>query len=96
MLFDKPLKSGEVVSVKLITGEELIARFEKDDAGDILTVSKAVVLAPGEKGIGMVPWIMSAEPNEVQLNKRTVITYSLTQKEIATKYLEMTSSIQLV
>jgi hypothetical protein len=41
MLFDKPLKSGEVVSVKLITGEELIARFEKDDAGDILTVSKA-------------------------------------------------------
>jgi hypothetical protein len=44
----------------------------------------------------MVPWIMSAEPNEVQLNKKTVITYSLTQKEIASKYLEMTSSIQLV
>tara|TARA_B110000977_G_C11002931_1_gene464572 strand:- start:389 stop:676 length:288 start_codon:yes stop_codon:yes gene_type:complete len=95
MLFDKPVKSGEVITVKLTSGEELIARFEKD-ADKTLTISKVVVLAPGAKGIGMVPWLMSSEPKEVNLNKDCIFTYAVTQKEIADKYTEMTSSIQLV
>jgi len=95
MLFDKPLKSGEVVTTKLVSGEELIARFEKSE-GDTLTLSKVVVLAPGQQGIGMVPWLMSAEPKQVDINMSTVLTYAVTQKEIADKYTEMTSSIQLI
>jgi len=95
MLFDKPVKSGETVTVKLSTGEELIARFEEHlDNGD-LVIGKAVVLAPGAQGIGMVPWIMSAEPNSITINKENILTYATTQKEIADKYIEMTSSIKL-
>ena len=95
MLFDKPLKSGEVVTTKLVSGEELIARFE-DKKADVLSLSKVVVLAPGQQGIGMVPWLMSAEPKQVDINISTVLTYAVTQKEIADKYTEMTSSIQLI
>ena len=95
MLFDKPLKSGEVVTTKLVSGEELIARFE-DKTADVLSLSKVVVLAPGQQGIGMVPWLMSAEPKQVDINMSTVLTYAVTQKEIADKYTEMTSSIQLI
>ena len=95
MLFDKPLKSGEVITTKLVSGEELISRFEKQE-GDTLTLSKVVVLVPGQQGIGMVPWLMSAEPKHVDINMTTVLTYAVTQKEIADKYTEMTSSIQLI
>ena len=95
MLFDKPLKSGEVITTKLVSGEELISRFEKQE-GDTLTLSKVVVLAPGQQGIGMVPWLMRAEPKHVDINMTTVLTYAVTQKEIADKYTEMTSSIQLI
>ncbi len=95
MLFDKPLKSGETVTIKLTTGEEVIARFEEENNGDV-TTSKPVVLAPGAQGIGMVPWIMSAEPDKVKINKENILTYATTQKEIADKYIEMTSSIKLV
>ena len=95
MLFDKPLKSGETVTIKLTTGEELIARFEEENNGDVIT-SKPVVLAPGAQGIGMVPWIMSAEPDKVKINKVNILTYVTTQKEISDKYIEMTSSIKLV
>jgi hypothetical protein len=95
MLFDKPLKSGEVVTTKLVSGEELIARFEKNES-DTLTLSKVVVLAPWQQVIGMVPWLMSAEPKHVDINMSTVLTYAVTQKEIADKYTEMTSSIQLI
>ena len=48
MLFDKPLKSGEVVTTKLVSGEELIARFE-DKTADVLSLSKVVVQHPGNK-----------------------------------------------
>lgn len=95
MLFDKPVKSGEVITVKLTTGEELIARFE-EDSDQTLTISKPVVLAPGAQGIGMVTWIMSADPAKVQLNKDTIILFATTQKEVADKYTEMTSSIKLI
>ena len=44
----------------------------------------------------MVPWLMSAEPKHVDINMTTVLTYAVTQKEIADKYTEMTSSIQLI
>ena len=95
MLFDKPLKSGETLTIKLPTGEALIARFEEENNGDVIT-SKPVVLAPGAQGIGMVPWIMSAEPDKVKINKENILTYATTQKEISDKYIEMTSSIKLV
>ena len=96
MLFDKPLKSGETVTIKLTTGEELIARFDEEQDGNIVA-NKPVVLAPGAgRRIGMVPWIMSAEPDKVRINKENILTYTTTQKEIADKYIEMTSSITLV
>ena len=95
LALDPPATGGEVVTVKLTTGEELIARFEEDAGGDLIT-SKPVVLAPGAQGIGMVPWIMSAEPDKVKINSSNILTYATTQKEIADKYIEMTSSIKLV
>lgn len=95
MLFDKPVKNGEVVTVKLSNGEELIARFEEETDTD-LVLSKVVVLAPGAQGIGMVPWLMSSEPSKIKLNKSIILTHATTQKEIADKYIEMTSSIKLV
>ena len=96
MLFDKPLKSGETVTIKLTTGEEIIARYEDTTTNGDLVTSKPVVLAPGAQGIGMVPWIMSAEPDKVNINKENILTYATTQKEISDKYIEMTSSIKLV
>lgn len=95
MLIDKPIKSGDTVTVKLNNGEELIARFEEEN-GNELSLSKVVVLAPGAQGIGMVPWLMSTEPTKVKLNKSNILTYASTQKDIADKYIEMTSSIKLV
>ena len=93
MLLDKPLKRGDTVTVKLVNGEELIARFE--DEGSSLTLSKVVVLAPGAQGIGMVPWLMSSDPNKIEINKNNVLAYAPTQEDIANKYTEMTSSIKL-
>jgi hypothetical protein len=96
MLITKPLKKNDVVSVKLITGEEIIGRFEGDD-DDGFHVSKAsVVAANPEGGLGLVPWMMSSAPEKITINKSTVVTYAPTVEQIADKFTEATSSIQVV
>ena len=96
MLIDKPFKANDTISVKLSNGEEIIAYYVSDDANE-LVVKKASILAANEKGgLGLVPWMMSAMPSKISLNKNCVVAMSHTDDSIASKYVEATSSIQIV
>ena len=46
MLINKPIKDGTIITVKLNSGEELVARFESDD-GDTLDITKVRTVAHG-------------------------------------------------
>jgi hypothetical protein len=95
MLIQKPLEKNDIVSVKLITGEEIIAKFESDDDNH-LQVSRASIVAPNpEGGLGLVPWMMSSAPDLIKINKTTVVTYSPTVEGIATKFVEATTNIAI-
>ena len=95
MLIEKPIKEGSIISLKLTSGEELIARFESGDETHII-VSKPSVLAQGPQGLGMVPWIMSAQSDKITLNKNSIVAQTSTDEEIAKSYIQATSSIQIV
>jgi hypothetical protein len=96
MLMEKPIAKNDVVTVKIITGEEIIARFEGDDDSSI-QVSKASIVAPNpEGGLGLVPWMMSSIPNKISINKDTVVAMAPTVEQIADKFTEATSDIQIV
>jgi hypothetical protein len=95
MLLEKPIAKNDIISIKLSTGEELIAKFVEDtDSG--LVVERATTMAANPQGgLGLVPWMMSAMPEKISLNKSTVLAYTPTVKEIADKFLEATTNIQL-
>ena len=46
MLIEAQYKVGDVVSIKLSSGEEMIARFE-DENEDVVTVAKPYILISG-------------------------------------------------
>lgn len=94
MLIQKPLDKGDIVSIKLLTGEEILGRFETITDTEI-HVKKPCTLAMGQQGMGIVPWMMTTQPEITKLNKATVIAYAPTDKEIARAYTEATSSIKL-
>lgn len=94
MLIQKPLDQGDIVSIKLLTGEEILGRFESITDTEI-HVKKPCTLAMGQQGMGIVPWMMTTQPEVTKLNKATVIAYAPTDKEIALAYTEATSSIKL-
>lgn len=95
MLLEKPLQSNDVITVKLLTGEELLARFHSENENE-LVVTKASVIAANPNGMGMIPWMISARPREIKLNKQTVVAFAKTEKEIADKFTEMTSEIKMI
>lgn len=95
MLMQRPIKKGSVVSIKIITGEEIIARLE-EEGEEGLVVSKASVVAPNPQGgLGLVPWMMSSAPNRLTFNFTSIVAYAATVDEIADKFTEATSEIQI-
>jgi len=95
MLIEKPIKEGSIITCKLTSGEEIIARFESGDETHIV-ISKPSVLAQGPQGLGMVPWIVSAQAEKITLNKNNIVAQTSTDEEIAKSYIQATSSIQIV
>jgi hypothetical protein len=95
MLIQKPLDQGDIVSIKLLTGEEVLGRYVSETDTEI-HVKKPCTLGMAKQGMGIVPWMMTSQPETTKLNKNTVIAYAPTDSEIAKAYTEATSSIKLV
>ena len=96
MLIAKPIEKKDVVTIKMMNGEEILGRFESETDEELIVSRASVVAANPDGKMGLVPWLMSASPEKVSINKGTVVAYLPTVEEIAKVFTEATSSIQLV
>lgn len=95
MLVNKGYTKGDVVSVKLIGGEEVIARFESEDDKE-LTINKPMSVVPGPQGLGMMPWMFLANTEQdLKLRQNTIVAIAKPKKEAADQYLQGTTGIAL-
>lgn len=94
MLLEKPIVKGSIITIKLTSGEEVLARYD-DDNDAYLTVDKPATIAQGQQGMGIIPWMMTATAASVKLNKATVVAFTQTEEEIAKAYTETTTSLKL-
>lgn len=91
-----PYVKQDAVTLKLSSGEEIIATFESETQ-DQFVVSKAVVLVQVQsaQGVGMMPWMMSADAGNIMISKHNIMVVCKTQADVAKTYLENTTGIQL-
>jgi hypothetical protein len=95
MLLSKQLKIGDVVSIKLLTGEEVIARYEGEEDDSIILSKAATLAANPQGGLGIIPWMMSANPEKLYINTNAIIAKAPTDKELADTYIASTTNIQI-
>lgn len=95
MLLQKPIAKNDIITIKLTTGEELIAKFLEESDTQLVVERATTMAANPQGGLGLVPWMMSAMPEKISLNKSTVLAYTQTVKEIADKFVEATTNIKL-
>ena len=96
MLIQTPYKEGDIVSIKVTSGEEVLAKLveEKDD---VIVITKPFALVPGQQGLGMMPWVLSVNPDsKISINKNTMMLIHKTEEGISKQYLEQTTGLTMV
>tara|TARA_X000001036_G_scaffold345924_1_gene325786 strand:+ start:674 stop:994 length:321 start_codon:yes stop_codon:yes gene_type:complete len=93
MLIEPAYKLGDVITIKLTSGEELVGKFEADDDKTI-KVNKPLTLVASEKGIGLQQFLFTADIDKSYTIKHQAITLiHKTRSEFAEAYTKQTSSI---
>lgn len=95
MLISKPYTVGDVVSIKLINGDELIAKLEADDT-DTITVSRPLAITMSAQGMGLIPWVFLGEDGKITLRKKHTFFVVTSKKEASQQYIEGTTGISLL
>lgn len=95
MLIDKGVTIGEVVTIKLTSGEELIAKLVEEQTL-AYKISKPLVLSMNQKGLGMIPFLFTVNPDkDIKINKTAVVTIETTDNEFANQYIAGTTGIAM-
>ncbi|CAB4125159.1 hypothetical protein UFOVP181_104 [uncultured Caudovirales phage] len=96
MLIDKGVTVGEVITLKLTSGEELVSKLI-EETPTYYKLSRPMVIGMGQQGPGLMPYLFTVHPDkEVKLLKATVTVAEATDEAFAKQFLESTSGIKLV
>lgn len=95
MLIDKGVASGEVITLKLTSGEELVAKLVEETAV-YYKLSHPQVIGHGPKGPGLMPYLFTVNPEkEVKLLKTAVAVVEASDKQFADQFIQATTGIKL-
>ena len=93
MLIDKGLQTGDIITIKLTSGEEIVAKMV-EETDQMVKVSKPLVLAAGKNGIGMVPYLVTVDPDkDIKISRSTITVCELTEIDAAKQYIQGTTGL---
>jgi hypothetical protein len=93
---NKTYSPGDVMTLRLITGEEILAKYHSDSE-TAYTVSRPMALMPGPQGVVMAQLAMTLElDDEVQIQKAHVVVHGLTRDIARDSYIQATTGIKTV
>lgn len=93
MLIETPYKNGDTISLKLSSGEEVVARLEEEKDGE-LKISKPLMLTATQEGFGLAPFMFTVNPeSNIVLNTDNVLCVVKTEETMANQYLQNTTGL---
>ena len=92
-MFEK-FKEGNLVTLKLVSGEEVIAKF-KTLTSDYISIAKALVLMQGPQGLAFGTFFSTAEQKEpINICKNKITSIANINDKIRTEYERIFSTIK--
>ena len=93
--------ANDVKVLKLITGEEVIARVSEEH-NDLLTLEKPMTLqmmppttSTGQVGFAMVPWMKAAKNNKATISIDHVLVTDEASDQTEKNYLQVVTGLSL-
>jgi hypothetical protein len=95
MIYNKKHENGEIVAIKLITGDELIAKLVEGDM-DNIRLSKPMMLVHTPKGLAMSQFMMMQDIEDViVIQTDKVIAITKANSVASGQYSQTVSSIKV-
>lgn len=101
MLIQKKIESGDVITLLLTNGQELIAKLVSENQGSI-TITKPLVISiasdgSGNVGIQMIPYfVITSEPDaKLEIKDAHIITKTLSNEQAKNGYIRNTTGISV-
>ena len=96
MLISKGYQEGDIVSFKLINGDEVVARIV--DAGPIgYEIAKPCTVMPSAQGMGLIQSLFTADADvNVILQKEHVLMHAPSIDQMQKHYIKTTTGIEPV
>jgi hypothetical protein len=95
MLISKSYAVGDIVSFKIVNGDEIIGRIANDNFANGYEVERPCTVMPSAKGIGLIQSLFTGTDSKVTLQQQHVIMHSPTIKEMQDHYIQTTTGITL-
>lgn len=93
MIIDTPYKVSDIVTLKVLGGDEVIGRLTAIEDGYV-TINKPQVVMMGQQGFGLVPYIMTAGPDvKVDFKSEHIFSLIKTYEPVAKEYIKQTSGL---
>lgn len=89
---------SKVIVMKLISGEEVLAKLVNEEENFVVVESPLVVqIMPAKEGygVGLVPYLHSKSMGEILINKDMVVCTTEPDNAVEKGYLQQVSGIQL-
>jgi hypothetical protein len=94
MIIETPYKNGDTVSLKLTSGEEVVARLEEEKA-DSFILHKPLMVTATQQGLGLAPFMFTIGPDaKVNIGQGKVVCIVKTLDEMSKQYIKSTTGIQ--
>jgi len=96
MLVNQKYASGDVVSFKMVNGDELVAKvLEETDAG--FHVSAPCTVMPSQQGLGLMQSLFSAKEDiKVFLSRQHVMFHAESLEQMKAHYVKTTTGVEII
>lgn len=93
MIIDTPYKVGDVVTLKMIGGDEVVAKLDEAIA-DAYILTKPLVVMMSQQGFGLAPFVLTANPDaRITVAKSAAICITKTFDNVAKEYIKQTTGL---
>lgn len=94
MLIEGPLKLNDVVTLKMVGGDEVVGRLNDERMDTYIELTKPMLVMMAQEGFGLMPYILTAGPDtKAKIDRSHVISYVKTFDQVAKEYMKQTTGL---
>lgn len=94
MLISTPIALNDVVTVKMVGGDEVVGKLTDERMDTYIELSKPLVVMMGQQGFGLAPYVLTAGPEAtMRLDRVHAVTIVKTYDPVAKQYIKQTTGL---